>query len=68
MQAAVEKIYKHFSVENVIKRIREVKIMSTLSMNKYQRTLLPYLSKNLISTKPEKIKDKMWHKAALDYD
>jgi len=65
---AINKIYKQFSVENVIKRIREVKIISSLTMNKYQRTLLPFIHRNLIFTKVERKNNKAWVKAIVDYN
>mmetsp|Transcript_15415 Transcript_15415/g.15014 ORF Transcript_15415/g.15014 Transcript_15415/m.15014 type:complete len:181 (+) Transcript_15415:360-902(+) len=56
-----EKIQEQLSIDNVVKRMRETKIVSFLTMNKQQRSLLPYMFTNLILTKPDSLKEQEHH-------
>jgi hypothetical protein len=43
------KIEKELDIVDIVQNLRYVKMMAYLSLSKYQRAFLPYLSENLVS-------------------
>jgi len=65
---SIEKIYKELSVNNVVKRIREARILSLLTLNKHHRRFMPFLVQNLIRIDRFKGNNDKTFKKAITYN